>query len=80
METMKTYDVVLKKVTDVIVGKKVEVSLNNYSDNFNVSVFVNDGDKKSSIYTGFFYASDSDRVLEAKCAGFTAIVDFLASH
>lgn len=80
METMKTYDVVLKKVTDVIVGKKVEVSLNNYSDNFNVSVFVNDGDKKNSIYTGFFYASDNDRVLEAKCAGFTAIVDFLASH
>lgn len=80
METKRTYDVVLKKVTDMIADKKVEVSLSNYADNFSVSVFVTDGDKKDAVYNGFFYTIDSDRSLEAKCAGFTAAVDYLANH
>ena len=56
------------------------MSLNSYKDNFNVSVFVNDGDKKDSVYNGFFYTGDSDRVLEAKCAGFVAAVECLANR
>lgn len=78
MEENTTYNVVLKKVAEALVGKEIEVSLNSYKDNFNVSVFVNDGDKKDSIYNGFFYTSDSDRVLEAKCAGFIAVIECLA--
>lgn len=81
METNATaYKKVLKKVADVIASNEVEVSLNNYADNFNVSVFVNEGDKKESIFSAFFYTSDSDRGLEAKCAGFMAIVDYLKNH
>lgn len=80
MKTMKNYDVILKKVAEAIAGKETEVSLNSYKDNFNVSVFVNDGDKRDCVYTGFFYTSDSDRVLEAKYAGFAAIVDILVNH
>lgn len=80
MEENATYNEVLKKVAEAIVGKKIEVSLNSYKDNFNVSVFVNDGDKKDSVYNGFFYTGDSDRVLEAKCAGFVAAVECLAKR
>lgn len=80
MEENTTYNEVLKKVAEAIVGKEIEVSLNSYKDNFSVSVFVNDGDKKDSIYTGFFYTSDSDRVLEAKCAGFVAVIECLTNR
>lgn len=80
MEENTTYNEVLKKVAEAIVGKEIEVSLNNYKDNFNVSVFVNNGDKKDSVYTGFFYANDNDRSLEAKFAGFSAIVSYLDNH
>lgn len=80
MEENTTYNEVLKKVAEAIVGKEIEVSLNSYKDNFNVSVFVNDGDKKDYVYNGFFYTSDSDRVLEAKCAGFVAAIECLAKR
>lgn len=80
MKENATYNGVLKKVAEAIVGKEIEVSLNSYKDNFNVSVFVNNGDKRNSVYTGFFYTSDSDRVLEAKCAGFVAAVECLVNR
>ena len=51
MKENATYNGVLKKVAEAIVGKEIEVSLNSYKDNFNVSVFVNNGDNRDSIYT-----------------------------
>lgn len=82
METnVTTYEKVLKEVADVVVASnKVEVSLNNCSDSFIASVFVNDGDKKTCIFTSFFYESDNNQILEAKYAGFEAIVNYLKNH
>lgn len=80
MEEKEVFKEVLNKVAKLIVESNVDVSCSKDSGSFSVTLFTGEGDAKECVYTGYFTKNESDKSLMAKCEGFAAMVNCLATQ